>query len=1215
LYGSASVRLDETAYTQPALFALEWSLAELWKSWGLRPAAVFGHSVGEYVALCVAGVWTLEDGLELIAERGRLMQTLGAGWGMTSVRASRAIAEAAIAGEEKFVSLAAANAPEASVLSGRLEELARVEARLIAQGVEVKRLTVSQAFHSPQMDAVADQFARRAASLEFRAPTARVVSSVTGRETSLAELRQAEYWRRQVRDAVEFNTAMNTFADAGFDTFLEVGPTSTLSSLGRQCIGGDGQVWTASLRKDRGATQQILESAGALHVHGVAIDLAALDASPARKRVAIPTYPFQRQRYWIDQAPRATMRRSRPGTHPLLGARFTIAGAEEAYAWESDVSFDRLPYLADHCVQGGAVVPATAYLEMAVAAAHDVLGDGPIEVTDADFFKPLFLTPGATARVQVRYEHGSVRVHSRIADGAPWVLHAVCHVERAEAAEPAQQPVGFEKVAREEITGDAFYALFHERGNQWGPTFQGVAHAWLAENEGWSHVTIPEPLRSEMDSYYFHPAVADATGHILAAVTAPASKVAGGGAFVGQGIERVTIYDRPRGTRLFAHARVTDTDDPMVRRGDVRVFDEEGRLVSSLNGARLRYLEFGHGEAPQSRVEDWFYGVGWREIPFAESSVAGDGDWLIVADDARRDLATAIAAEMKSDGVAANIVVDARSSHDALARPLAGVLHLRALGLSDENAGVDACVADLLDLVRSMAARAGSRLWIATAGVHAVDGAPSPAGVWQAPLWGIGRTLAVENPELFGGLVDLDAADESSARMLWRHLRAPAGEDQVALRQGGRFGARLERLTAPPRTAPSVRPDGTYVITGGLGGLGVESARWLGHPAARRLMLLGRTALPPRVQWRELSADHPQSAAIAAIRELEAAGASVQTVAIDIADVAALTRLFDTHDLEGWPPIRGVVHTAGVLQHATLLELDARHLATVLRPKLGAWALDRSLAHAPLDFFVLFSSASALLSSPKLGAYAAANCFLDAFAGWRRAHGRPTLSVDWGVWGEAGMASRFDADSVRALGERGMGAMRTDEGFDALGRLMAADVAHAAVLPVNWKRWAELYPSYTASPLLSDVMGQGEAGNGRPIVADRPLGLLDGPPEERAARVTAHLASTLGAILGFGDSEVDVDVSISALGLDSLTAVEFKNRIARTIGVALPTVRLLQGPTIAELADELASMLEQSSPPSAAAATADSIAAQVDALTDEEVDAALRELMERGALT
>jgi NAD(P)-dependent dehydrogenase (short-subunit alcohol dehydrogenase family) len=543
------------------------------------------------------------------------------------------------------------------------------------------------------------------------------------------------------------------------------------------------------------------------------------------------------------------------------------------------------------------------------------------------------------------------------------------------------------------------------------------------------------------------------------------------------------------------------------------------------------------------------------------------------------------------------------------------VVDLRGLGVRQPGAGgptVDARIAELLELVRTMAAAPSARLWIATAGVHPVEGVPTAAGVWQAPLWGIGRTLAVEHPELFGGLVDLDGDGDAAA--LWRHLRAPAGEDQVALRGGRRFAARLERLAAGPRSAPRVRPDGTYVITGGLGGLGLEAARWLVQAGARRLMLLGRTPLPPRGEWRDLHSDHPQAAAVAAIRELEAAGASVHTAAVDIADAPALEKLFGTYDREGWPAIRGVVHTAGVLRHDMLSDLAPADLATVLRPKLGAWTLDRALANAPLDFFVLFSSASALLSSPRLGAYAAANAFLDAFANWRRAHGRPALSVDWGVWGEAGMASRFDAESVRALGERGMGAMRTDEGFDALGRLMASDRAHAAVLPVNWARWAELFPSYTASPLLSDVMGGREIGNGRAPAGDRPFGLLDGPPEERPARLLAHLAETLGAILGFGGAEVDPAVSISALGLDSLTAVEFKNRIAATLAVSLPTVRLLQGPTIAELAMELEPLLQRAAPAAAAQDVEALVAEQVDELTDDEVDAALRELLAGGAI-
>ena len=197
------------------------------------------------------------------------------------------------------MSVAAANAPESTVVSGRLEELAEVERRLASTGVETRRLVVSHAFHSPQMEPIADEFARRAAALEFRAPTTRIVSSVTGRELTLAELRQPEYWRRQVRQAVEFQSAMTTLADAGFDTFVEVGPTATLTGFGRQCIGREGQVWVPSLRRDTSDARQMLESIGVLHVHGVDVDLAALDKRSVRRRVALPTYPFERQRYWI----------------------------------------------------------------------------------------------------------------------------------------------------------------------------------------------------------------------------------------------------------------------------------------------------------------------------------------------------------------------------------------------------------------------------------------------------------------------------------------------------------------------------------------------------------------------------------------------------------------------------------------------------------------------------------------------------------------------------------------------------------------------------------------------------------------------------------------------------------------------------------------------------------------------------------------------------
>ena len=335
IYGPDHALLEQTAYTQPAIFAIEWSLAQLWRSWGIEPDVVLGHSVGEYAALTVAGVWTLEEGLRLIAERGRLIQALGPGWGMISVQGGTELTEKAMHGLEGFVAIAARNAPASTVVSGRLQELSEVERRLGALGLKAVRLQVSHGFHSAQMEGAGQEFARVVQSVDARPPRCGVVSSVTGRAIGVTELRDGEYWRRQVRNGVEFRTGMETLAASGCDVFLEVGPAATLCGLGRQSIGAEGQLWAPSIRRERGAWKQMLESLAQLYVRGAGVNWSAYDAPYRRRRVELPTYPFQRQRYWIEQ--QAQPEPKTPGL-PLPGTLHVVAGAPETYVWETAIS-------------------------------------------------------------------------------------------------------------------------------------------------------------------------------------------------------------------------------------------------------------------------------------------------------------------------------------------------------------------------------------------------------------------------------------------------------------------------------------------------------------------------------------------------------------------------------------------------------------------------------------------------------------------------------------------------------------------------------------------------------------------------------------------------------------------------------------------------------------------------------------------------------------
>src|SRR5581483_5641472 len=366
LYGAAEKLLDQTAYAQPALFAIEYALAQLWKSWGIEPAAVLGHSVGEYAAACVAGMYSLEDGLRLIAERGRRMQQMPGAGAMAAVLAAEDVVRQALRGWEQQVSIAAVNAPENIVISGERSAVEAVSGKLRQYGVRVQELAVSHAFHSAQMEPMAEEFARRSAALEYQRGRVALISSVTGRAVGSEALAATGYWRRQVREPVQFRRAMEGLGEAGYQVFVEIGPGTTLLGLGRQCLESSGGVWLASLRRGEGEWRQMLESLGRLYERGAEVDWAGFDQPYERRRVALPTYPFERQRYWLDAVPGKAA--------PLLGKRVDVAGSSGISIFESELSVEKQPYLAGHRVQSNVVVPMAAYMEMIASAAGELSG-------------------------------------------------------------------------------------------------------------------------------------------------------------------------------------------------------------------------------------------------------------------------------------------------------------------------------------------------------------------------------------------------------------------------------------------------------------------------------------------------------------------------------------------------------------------------------------------------------------------------------------------------------------------------------------------------------------------------------------------------------------------------------------------------------------------------------------------------------------------------
>lgn len=891
--------LDETAYTQPALFALEYALAELWRSWGIEPDAALGHSVGEYVAACVAGVFGPEDALKLIAERGRLMQALPQNGEMAVVFAGEARVIEALTPFLEQVSIAGVNGLDNTVISGAREAVRVVLKNLESAGIRTQLLNVSHAFHSPVMEPILDAFEQLASQVRFEAPRIPLISNLTGRALEAGEIPGARYWRRHIREAVRFAVGMKTLAEQGHDLFLELGPAPTLLSMGRTCLPKGTGTWLPSLRKGKADWQCMLDSLGALYTRGAEVDWTGFDRDYQRRKLPLPTSPFERKRYWLNLVgPRLPVPHTgsptwgvgnhresvqSPSLHPLLGRR--LRSALSMVQFESTISASALPYLADHRIHGSAVLPATAYMDMALAAAEEALEHtGSAIQVEMAFQQALFLPENGGRTVQlILYPmtagETSFQVFSLPGDEGNgkggWTLHARGKLRLVNAAQSAQGRPSLRELQasfREEVPASELYRRLRESGLQYGPAFQGVKGLWRRDGVALGQVELPGTLESEAKTYWIHPALLDACIQVMAAALPIQGAYAGEeDTYLPSGMASLRIYNRP-GTRLWSHAvlRPGAALASDILEGDVHLIDEAGQVVAEVLGLRLTRLGRDTKRATPLNLDDWLYRLMWQpralvgegqahgRIPLPQTGFPIDrtrpGSWLIFADSG--GVGQALAERLQARGEMCCIVSPGetyqRSEQDHFCinpaspadlrqlledtlqsggPPCRGMLHLWSLEASGpaeattlaslqaaRDLGSGSVLLLLQELVKARL-QEPPHLWLVTRGAQAVE--TEPVSVAQSPLWGLGRVIALEHPELRCVRIDLDPDDrtgeaQSLFQELWSSDRDE--EDQVAFRRAVRYVPRLVRVAADSSGATTSSPG--------------DSDGWLSIPAS-----------------------------------------------------------------------------------------------------------------------------------------------------------------------------------------------------------------------------------------------------------------------------------------------------------------------------------------------------------------------------------------------
>jgi acyl transferase domain-containing protein/acyl-CoA synthetase (AMP-forming)/AMP-acid ligase II/acyl carrier protein len=920
LYGDT---VDETSVheirtAQPAIVALECSLLQLWASWGIKPAAVLGHSLGEYAAAVAAGMLTREDALCLVAARGALIQTLDPVGAMISTTVDRGTVEEALASQGQELAIAAVNGPAGVVFSGRRDAAHAVLGRLSGGGVKCTVLPTTHGLHSPLLDPILDRFARAAARFDAAPPRLPFVSSVTGRLKT--DPPDPAYWRRQLRDTVLFHDGLQTLFSAGYDTFVEIGPHAILSGLGEQASGAGTRTFLPSLRLRERPHERLLGTLAALWAQGLAVDWRGFDADRRRRKVSVPTYPFQRTRCWI------------PGT------------------------------------------------------------------------------PGAAVQAPTRPPARAVRA-SETADVPRAQLYTMDWVEAAEAASVcAASPGAWVIFADEEGTGEALSAVLRARGDSCVLVRQGQEYS--------SRVT--------------------------------------------DGILYICVR-------------------PAQRADYRRLFDDAAHALET---------------HPTGVIHLWSLDTDAAVVPASVALTAG---------------------------------------------AFSSVAMLQ--GLLDQTAPP-------------------ARIWLVTRRAQAVRGAPSDSGLLQSPVWGIGKTLALEHPERWGGLIDLD---DETPDVCATQLAAEVGdrdrserEDHVAFRGARRLVARVVRATEPTVERNVLARDGTYLITGGFGGLGLALAARMVDEGARNLVLVGQDGM----------STPERRAAVAA---LEAAGATITTAAIDVRDAAAVERLLVGID-ESSARLRGIVHAAGRGAHRPLKDVTLDTMEHVFGGKaLGGLVLYQATRGKPLDFFACVSSMSALWGGANLSEYVAANHFLDVLAHHGRSAGRPIASVGFGPF-HGGM---MPAPMVDELAQMGVKASQMGDAASLFLHL-ARQPGHLVAAEIDWSEFGSALQTRGRRSILDRVNGvpAHTAPAERPAAGAFIEQLLRAGSLDRTRLLTLMVVRESSAVLGIDPERwPDSRVGFFDLGMNSLAALDLRKRLEKVLGQSLPATVVFEHPNIEALVECLAHMV------------------------------------------
>ncbi|NEP79534.1 MAG: SDR family NAD(P)-dependent oxidoreductase [Okeania sp. SIO3B3] len=1223
------------------------------------------------------------------------MQQLPPGGEMVAVMASESKVTKLLKPYTEKVAIAAINGPKSVVISGEATAIREIVSSLESEKIKTKQLQVSHAFHSPLMEPMLAEWEAVAKELTYNQPEIPVISNVTGTIADQS-ITTAKYWVDHVRLPVRFAQGMDALEKQGVEIFLEVGPKPILLGMGRRCLSQDVGVWLPSLRPDVTQFSQMLSSLGDLYVRGVKVDWVEFDGEYSRQKVTLPTYPFQRQRYWIDNYSRGANSVSVSSnngfvteegiSHPLLGSKLLLPFAQQ-FRFQTKLTHEFPSYVKDHRYYGQIVVAGASHIVLGLLAGKEALNSESCVVENIEFLQILGADETSSRTVQIvleqeketeyTYQLISCEAGTEYDPLTTWTVHTKAKVRSIKNSDLPKENIDIAALKNrclKSLSSDEYYstALGPMKGDfHLGPTFQWTEKAWISGTESLLKVKSGEN-NEEMQEYWPHPGMVDC-GIVPVALLSLMQEFSQNAENNGNGKKPAVDSEMEVPTYAFATAKSFkffdefDIDDDLwyytkidesssydggELRGDTYLLNGDGKVLAEYSGIDFRQLSrklllrsFGLD------FSQWYYQTEWQPEALMPTAVQETGTYLLfcpTSNSKLKEWSDHLNSQLLEQGHQCILVYPADSykklssedkkqtiqlsptepehfqklldevNESTEELPLKGIIHLWSLDTDVEELTkteelICASVINLLQVVKSLEKLPS--LWLVTQGATLGPSTQESefennAQPQQVLLWGLSKVITLEYPGLDCCCLDLDQSAEeqetfkSLLQEIANHQASTTGEHQVRYRQGERQVARLTQPRLDTDTKLAIQTEASYLITGGLGALGLEVAQFLVQQGVKSIALIGRNS--------------PSETAKESIQELEAAGTQVSVFLGDVSVEKDMVDIFQKIQTS-LPPLKGVIHAAGVIDDGFIQQITWEQFTKVTAPKVaGTWNLHKLTKDIPLDFFVCFSSLASVLGSPGQSNYAAANAFMDAVAQYRQNLGLPGLSINWGPWANIGIAARMGAQQQGRLQSQGLQGIQTEQGLQALEEVLATQEAQIAIFNIDWPHLLSQFGPMTPA-FLSEIASQhplqGKANQGpkqRELLEQMKVATTD----QRQRLMVDYLIGVVAKVLRRGKNDLpDPEEGFFNLGMDSLMALDFGQMIQIDLGITLSSTSTFEYPNIQALGEYLEEIIpkidekEAESETDDTAIDAESLMTEISQLSEDKMDEAIDEAL------